>query len=185
MTTNPVPYRTEDDSKSDESVNNFLKIFAVVLVLVVLVCAFVAVWSGSEFLVLIARDLLKIPGADPSSIPIRVLAVFVVLALLGVVRYLVSYVTDFVRKIFRIGQFDVVTIVIACVVNGLIMWLNTWLSSVLIDGFKQSNVENFLSSGSPLAWWVVFGTLTGTMLWIPRLGMYGENKLGRFDSDDR
>lgn len=73
---------------------------------------------------------------------------------------------------------------IAFVINGVLMWINIWLTNSTIDLLERSGIDNFFTSGELFPKIVMFCTLAGALIWIPRVGTYGENRLGQFDDGD-
>lgn len=99
-----------------------------------------------------------------------------------VLRAASQYVAEAVKFIFKIGQYDVVTMILAVVVNGLFMWLASWMTKHLISFMDDSGVSAFFSSDNAFSVAILFIMISGAMIWFPRTGdRYSENKFGQMD----
>lgn len=185
MTQQPIFTRTESfEGENSRSSNAILKWISAIIIVIVAISAVLTVYHGVHFGLDYADKTFHPEKSYKSSVPLMILIGLLILAVVGLLRYVVSSIVGFVRRIFRIGQYDTVTIVIAFVINGVLMWINIWLTNSTIDLLERSGIDNFFTSGELFPKIVMFCTLAGALIWIPRVGTYGENRLGQFDDGD-
>lgn len=188
MTQQPIPVRNgahvgdmDDDRKGMSST---LRGVSALLIVIVATSAIITVWNGVFFGLDFIDAKFELEKSVQESVPMKIFLSLLIIGAIGALRYVVSAITGAVRKIFRIGQYDIVTIVTAVVINGVLLWLNTWITRSTIDLMEKSGVDNFFTNGGAFPYIVMFCTLAGALIWIPRVGVYGENRLGQFDADN-
>lgn len=160
---------------------------AAVVALVVLV-AFMAVlawgvYNLAHFLILAAGSNGGPGWISTSSVPIWVCAVLLVLCCFGLVRAVTSYVTRGISFVFKFAQSDLVTIVLAVAVNIALLVLNGWATGQAIGAMENSGIPSYFTFANWFSVATFFLVLAGALIWIPRLGVYGENRLGQFDDN--
>lgn len=145
--------------------------------------AVTGIYQLSKFGILYAfgRDEGSKPEEMLKNIPIWLLAVISVVIILGVLRMVSTYITKIVTFVFKIAQSDIITIILAVIINLAWLVLNIWITTNLIEIFTKTNVGSFYVTSNPMGYITMFLMLAATFIWIPRTGLYGENKLGQFD----
>jgi hypothetical protein len=153
----------------------------VLLLLFMAVLAF-GVYHLAGFLITVASSGKDAPEwINPQSVPVWVFAILVVVSILGVIRLLTSYITRTISFVFKFAQSDLVTIVLAVTVNIVLLFLNAWMTTQIIQWIQDSGFPSFFMFENWLSVAVMFCMLAGALVWIPRIGVYGENRLGQFD----
>lgn len=150
-------------------------------IIIVMVALVVGVYQLSKFFITALQTDTSPEWLSTNNVPVWIVTVLIVLSSLGVLRVISTYITKSVTFIFKIAQSDIVTVILAIVVNLAWLVLNGWLTFQIIGWIQSSKVESFYSFDNFLSIAVMFIMLAGTFIWIPKLGIYGENKLGQFD----
>lgn len=105
----------------------------------------------------------------------------VILAAFGTLRVITSYVFRVFGFVFRIAQNDVITVVVGLVANGLMLVLAGWITFHLVGAIGSTGVSEFYSHDNWFSFVPFFLLTAASVIWIPRVGVYGEAKLGQFD----
>lgn len=113
-----------------------------------------------------------------------IISVFAILFVLGVIRVVTTFIGSTVKFIFRIAQSDIITIILAVVVNGLLLVLNGWITYHIIQFITATGIDNFYNKDNTFSVIVMFCMLAAALIWVPRIGLYGENRLGQFDDNN-
>lgn len=180
-------YETPEQKNDSQKINKYLlyRIFLGIGITIVALSSVIGIYQFSKFLILLtsSRDLLSWVNLDnPLS---WFLSVIIVLILFGTLRYIATFFTNLIRFIFKIAQYDVVTIIIAVIVNLAFLILNVWITNNIIKYISSTEINSFFETGNYFSYIVVFCMLAGAFIWIPRTGVYGENTLGQFDNNLR
>ena len=122
-----------------------------------------------------------IGGISPTLL--FILCLVAVLIGLAMVRSLFTVIVRSVSFAFKFAQSDVVTVALALIINVLLLLLDFYFVSHLFTWTPTwgAGVTDFFSGRAFWAPFVVFVTFAAVMVWIPRTGLYGENRLGQFD----
>jgi len=175
------PQRIKDQSiPITQQFKKFGPIFIVAVAIILIIAAF-GVYHLSSFLINWASALGAPDFINTSSVPVWVVTVLVVVLVLGLMRSATTYLANIVKFVFKIAQSDIVTIILAVVVNIVLLMLNAWITTHVVSWISMTNVENFFDSDNFISNAVMFCTLASSLVWIPRIGTYGENRLGQFD----
>lgn len=156
-----------------------------IAILLLVICVSVGGYYLSKFMILFTSDILDAEWINTRSVIAWLLSVVVVLLLFGALRLFTSYIARLFRFIFKFAQSDIVTIVLASGVNLLFMIFGGWLTHKVITVMTLSSVNTFFSFDNPLSVFIMFYMIGGALIWIPRLGAYGENQIGAVIDNDR
>lgn len=176
----PVPVETRrKESRVMMGKNVF---FGIIIIIIA-----AAVILGGYHLLIYLMDLgQKYFGPQEWLADRTALAWFVTSALLIAVFFALrtasQYAANIVKEIFKVGQYDVVTMIIAVVINALFMMLAGWMTHHIINFIDASDIKSFFSKENSLSVIVMFTMISGAMIWFPRTGdRYSENKFGQMD----
>lgn len=106
--------------------------------------------------------------------------ILVSLVALAFLRFLSLYLVRLVNFAFKVAQSDTVTVILAITVNGLFAVLAYYIAPYVI-GFLARTTDPFYTQPTLVTTGVVFMALFSAVLWVPRIGVYGENQFGQFD----
>ena len=157
----------------------------IIIVAIVLIVAAYGVYNLSKFFITWAAQSGAPEFINTSNVPTWIVTVLLVVLVLGLLRSATTYLANIVKFVFKIAQSDIVTIILAVVVNALLLFLNGWITTTVIGWINLTNVDNFFNNGGFLALATMFCMLACSLVWVPRIGVYGENRLGQFDDDGR
>lgn len=175
------PQRIRDQSiPINQQFKKFGPIFIIAVAIVLIIAAF-GVYHLSAFLINWASALGAPEFVNTQSVPVWVITILIVVLVLGLLRSATTYLANIVKFVFKIAQSDVVTIILAVVINIVLLMLNAWITTHTVNWISMTNVENFFDSNNFISNAVMFCTLASSLVWIPRIGTYGENRLGQFD----
>lgn len=175
------PQRIRDQSMGiGQQFKKFGPLFVVLVAAVLIIAAF-GVYHFSKFLINWAAQNESLSFINDTSVPVWIATVILVVLALGVMRYATTYVANIVKFVFKIAQSDIVTIILAVVINAVLLFLNGWITAHVVGWIDSTGVDSFYQSGSIWSVVVMFCMLACSFVWIPRLGVYGENRLGQFD----
>lgn len=153
-------------------------------IIILSIDAIIGVYHLAAFLITGAHKWIEIDFISTHNPIAWIIAVLIILTLFSMLRVGTSYLGNIVKFVFKIAQSDIVTIILALVVNVLLLWLNTWITSNVIQFIEYTQIESFFTFKNPFSVMVMFIMLAGALIWIPRLGTYGENRLGQFDDNN-
>lgn len=141
----------------------------------------------SKFIIVWLADLMNAESwVNTSSVIAWVCSALLVLCIFGALRAITSTVSSLFKFVFKFAQSDIVTIILASGVNLLFMVFGGWLTFQTVTLIDKSGVGSFFDFGNPLSVFVLFYMFAGALIWIPRLGAYGENQIGAvLDNNDR
>ena len=135
-------------------------------------------YHASRFLILLSAHAFHADWIKTGNVIAWVLAALVLMVLFGGLRFVTSYISRLFRFIFKFAQSDVVTIVLAVGVNALFLVFGGWLTVQIITLIEVAPVDSFFKLTNFFSIAVMFCMLAGSLVWIPRLGLYGENQVG-------
>lgn len=174
-----VPNQSSETSDFSNKRGGLIAIGAVVLTAAALfggyhLVRFLIDWSAATF---------SANWITASSVPVWIVCIVILLLGFAILRTLTTYLAKLLKYVFKIAQSDVVTVILACVANVLLSLLNGWISYHLLRWIDSSGIDSFYSLSNPVSAVVMFLMLLGALVWTPRIGVYGENKLGQFDEE--
>lgn len=187
------PFRQNNDKDFDprrisnqslpvqQQFQKFGPIFVAIVSIVLLIAAF-GVYHLSKFFINSLASVENMPEfINTNSVPTWVVTIILVVLVLGLLRSATTYLANIVKFVFKIAQSDIVTIILAVVINAVLLFLNGWITLHVVQWIAASPTPSFFTSGSIWSIIVMFCTLASSLVWIPRIGTYGENRLGQFD----
>lgn len=136
-----------------------------------------------KFIILWMEDLGAPDFVNLSNVPVWITVILILIVIFGLLRTVAMYLANMAKFVFKIAQSDIVTIILAIGVNGILLFLNGWITTNTVKFIDSTGVENFFSTSNFISVAVMFIMLACTLIWIPRIGTYGENRLGQFDDD--
>lgn len=145
--------------------------------------AIFGMYHFGKFVILWLEHLGAPDFINLSSIPVWIAVVILLFVLFGLLRTVAMYLANMAKFVFKIAQSDIVTVILAVAVNGILLFLNGWITTNTVKFIDSTGVENFFSTDNFLSVAVMFVMLACALIWIPRVGTYGENRLGQFDDD--
>lgn len=154
------------------------KVFISVFGLILMSAVVLGGYHLSLFLIDLMRSRMEWTWMSTHNPFAWIVSVLAVLALLGALRFITACAGKVFSFAFKFAQNDVVTMVIAAIVNILLIALNVWLTSQLMRFIVWSGVPSFYDPTHFFSRVVMFLMLMATLIWIPRTGRYGENGLG-------
>lgn len=187
------PFRQNNDKDFDprrisnqslpvqQQFQKFGPIFVAIVSIVLLVAAF-GVYHLSKFFINSLARMENMPEfISTDSVPTWVITVILVVLALGLLRAATTYLANIVKFVFKIAQSDIVTIILAVVINAVLLFLNGWITLHVVQWITASPTPSFFTSDNIWSIIVMFCTLACSLVWMPRIGVYGENRLGQFD----
>lgn len=176
----PQPARKSRYNTIGRGKNTFFIILVTVLV--------GAVILGGYHLPIFLMDLIQKYAGYQDWLANREVLAWVVtgVILIGVffgLRYASQTIAEVVKSIFKIGQYDVVTMIIAIAINVLFMMLAGWMTHHIMNFIDSTQIPSFFEKDNFFSTLVMFTIISGSMIWFPRTGdRYSENKFGQIEN---
>lgn len=168
------------ETKRSSGITAIFGIIATVLVGI----AIFGMYHLGKFIILWFENLGAPDFVNLSNIPVWIAVILLLIIIFGLLRTVAMYLANMAKFVFKIAQSDIVTIILAIGVNGILLFLNGWITTNTVKFIDNTGVENFFSTDNFISIAVMFIMLACTLIWIPRIGTYGENRLGQFDDDN-
>lgn len=119
-----------------------------------------------------------------SSIPAWIVAVVLLMCVFAALRSVATVLWRLVRDAFKSTQSDTATVVLAVFFDAAMCVVAGWLTSVVVPAMSRSGWTQFFAQNVRWATCLMFCAFAASLVWIPRVGVYGENQLGQFDDDN-
>ena len=173
----------EENSSKRQWGNNVKAVFGLIATVLTGIAIF-GMYHLGKFVILWMQSLGAPDFVNLSNVPVWIIVIFLLIVIFGLLRTVAMYLANMAKYVFKIAQSDIVTIVLAIGVNGILLFLNGWITTNTVKFIDSTGVENFFSMNNFISVIVMFIMLACTLVWIPRIGTYGENRLGQFDDDN-
>lgn len=157
-----------------------------IAITVLVFCVIFGGYHSSKFIILLTSDYFNSDWINTKNVMAWILSALAILAVFGILRFITSYISRLFSFVFKFAQSDIVTIVLASGVNVLFLTFGGWLTYQMISLMDKAPIQSFFQFSNPFSVFVLFYMFAGALIWVPRLGLYGENQIGAaLDDGDR